>query len=88
MTGLMAGQPKMSHTNNMSFFLPSQKILKLLAGRSLNIVFLCDYEVWVQFVSHYYVDAKLGNLKHDIMSHTYETGLLVRNSVTAVEMLI
>ena len=28
MPGLMAGQPKMSHTNNVSFFLPSKKVVK------------------------------------------------------------
>ena len=47
MPELMAGQPKMSHTNDVSCSLPSQEILKLLAWSPSNIVYVCDYEVWV-----------------------------------------
>ena len=70
MPGLMAGQPKISHTNDVSFFLPSQKILKLLASSSANIVYVCDNDVWGHFISQYFDIIKLGNLKSDVMSHT------------------
>ena len=86
--GLTAGQPKMSHTNKMSFFRPSQKILKIHAWCSANIVYICDYEVWVHLISHYFSRMKLGNLKCDFMSHTNEIWLLVRNPINAVEMSI
>ena len=35
MPGLMAGQPEMSHTNDVSFVLPSQEILKLLGAQPI-----------------------------------------------------
>ena len=88
MPRLLAGQPKLSHTNDVPFSLPSKKILKLLAWSSANIVYVCDYEVWVHFISHYFCMMKLGNLKCDFMSHTNETGILVRNPINAVEMSI
>ena len=86
--GLTAGQPKMSHTNETSFFHPSQKILKILAWSSANIVYACNYEVLVKQLSHYYAIMKLGNLKCDFMSHTNGIGILVRNPINAVEMSI
>ena len=88
MPGLMAEQPNMSHTNHASFFLLNKKILKLLAWSSANVVYVCDYEVWVHCISHYFCIMKLGNLKYDFMSHTNITGILVKNVVYAVLMSI
>ena len=66
MPELMAGQHKVSHTNDVSFSLPSKKILKWLVWCSANIVYVCDNEVWVHFISHYFCMMKLGNIKCDL----------------------
>ena len=74
----------MSHTNKITFSLPSKNKYKESISKLKHYVDLSRYKLMVHLMWHHYDIRKLGKLKHDFMSHTNEIRIIVSKTRNAI----
>ena len=67
----------MSHTNKITFFLPSHNTYKESISKLIYYVNLSRYENMVHLIWNHYGIQKPGKLKYEFMSHTLKTFLFL-----------